>query len=52
VEVKKSDIASRAAAKLSPMPEGLVNILTKDDILDLLAYIESAGKKDHPAFKP
>lgn len=52
VEVKKSDIASRAAAKLSPMPAGLVNILTKDDILDLLAYIESAGKKDHPAFKP
>ena len=52
VEVKKSDVQSRGASKLSPMPEGLVNILTKDDILDLLAYIESAGKKDHPAFKP
>jgi putative heme-binding domain-containing protein len=52
VEVKKSDVQSRAAAKLSPMPEGLVNILTKEDILDLLAYIESGGKKEHPAFKP
>jgi len=27
-----------------------VNILTKDEILDLLAYIESGGKKDHAAF--
>lgn len=51
VEVKKSDVQSRAASKLSPMPEGLVNVLTKDDILDLLAYIESAGKKEHPAFR-
>ncbi len=52
VEVKKSDVQSRAAAKLSSMPEGLVNVLTKDDLLDLLAYLESGGKKDHAAFKP
>ena len=52
VEVKKGDVKSRAASKLSPMPEGLVSILSKDDLLDLLAYIESAGKKDHAAFKP
>jgi len=52
VEVKKSDVQSRAASKLSPMPEGLVNILTKEELLDLLAYIESGGRKDHSAFKP
>jgi putative heme-binding domain-containing protein len=52
VEVKKSDVQSRAASKLSPMPEALVNILTKDEILDLLAYIESGGKREHAAFKP
>ena len=51
VSVKKSDIQSRAPSKLSPMPEGLINILTKDEILDLLAYIESAGKKTHAAFQ-
>jgi hypothetical protein len=27
------------------MPEGLVNILTKDEILDLLAYLESGGRE-------
>jgi putative heme-binding domain-containing protein len=51
VTIKKSDIAKRAASKISPMPEGLVNILNKDEILDLLAYMESGGKKEHAAFK-
>ena len=50
-DIKKSDVASTAAAKLSPMPEGLVNILTKDEILDLIAYLESAGKENSEAFK-
>lgn len=49
--IKKSEIASRAPSKLSPMPEGLINILTKEDILDLIAYMESGGKKDFRAFK-
>ncbi len=52
VEVKKSDVQSRVPSKLSPMPEGLVNILSKEEVLDLLAYIESGGKRDHAAFKP
>jgi putative heme-binding domain-containing protein len=51
VEVKKSDVKTRVPSKLSPMPEGLVNILTKEEILDLLAYLESAGKKQHAAFR-
>jgi putative heme-binding domain-containing protein len=51
VEVKKSDVKSKAASKLSPMPEGLINILTREEILDLLAYIESAGDRRHAAFR-
>jgi putative heme-binding domain-containing protein len=51
VEVKKSEIARRTPSKLSPMPEGLVNTFTKDEILDLLAYIESLGKKNAANFK-
>jgi putative heme-binding domain-containing protein len=49
-EVRKESIGKREAAKLSPMPEGLVNILTKEEILDLIAYLESGGKKDFAAF--
>ena len=50
VTVKKVDVKSRALSNLSPMPEGLVNTFTKEEILDLMAYVESGGRKDHPAF--
>ena len=50
-EIKKTDIKSRQASKISPMPEGLANVLTKDEILDLLAFLESNGKENAPAFR-
>ena len=50
-EVKKADIKQRTAAKLSPMPDGLANVLSKDDLLDLLAYLDAAGRKTHQSFK-
>lgn len=49
-QVRKRDVQKREPSKLSPMPEDLVNILTKEEILDLLAYIESGGKADAPFF--
>ena len=51
VTVKTADIKSRGLSKLSPMPEGLVNTLKDDEILDLMAYMESGGRPDHPDFK-
>jgi len=50
VEVKKDNIKSRAPSKLSPMPEGLINNFHQDEILDLLAYLESGGRKDYVSF--
>ncbi len=50
-EIKKADIRSRQASKLSPMPEGLANVLTKEEILDLLAFLESNGRENAPAFR-
>lgn len=50
-EIKKSEIAERRPSKMSPMPEGLLNQFTKDEILDLLAYIETSGKEKAPNFK-
>ncbi len=43
--VPKRQIAKRIPAKLSPMPTGLVSMLTKDEILDLLAFLEAGGYK-------
>jgi putative heme-binding domain-containing protein len=51
VDIKTSDVKNRAPAKLSPMPEGLASVLTREEILDLLAYLESNGNKQHAAFK-
>jgi putative heme-binding domain-containing protein len=50
VEILKADIEKRTPSKVSPMPEGLVNVLSKEEILDLLAYIESGGKQQSAAF--
>jgi putative heme-binding domain-containing protein len=51
VEILKTDVAGRRASKVSPMPEGLVNFMTKNEILDLIAYLESGGKKNYAAYK-
>jgi putative heme-binding domain-containing protein len=50
IEIRKSDIEKRALSKISPMPAKLVDTFTKEEILDLMAYLESGGRKDHPAF--
>jgi putative heme-binding domain-containing protein len=50
-EVLKKDIASRSLSKVSTMPPGLANILTREEILDLLAVLESGGRRDQPAFQ-
>ena len=51
VTLKKEQIAKRSVSKVSPMPEGLIDILTREEILDLLAYMESGGDANAPAFK-
>ena len=51
-EIKKTEIAERNPSKVSPMPQALLNQFTKDEILDLLGYLESMGKEKGPNFKP
>jgi putative heme-binding domain-containing protein len=41
--LKKSDILKRSPQPSSPMPVGLLNALSKEQILDLLAYLECGG---------
>ena len=49
VDAKK--VKSIEPSKVSMMPEGLVNMLKQDEILDLLAYILSGGSADAASFK-
>ena len=50
VEVKKSAIKDQRPDKLSMMPEGLVSVLKKEEVLDLLAYLRSGGNPRDGAF--
>jgi putative heme-binding domain-containing protein len=46
-EIAKQHIEERTASATSIMPEGLLNTLTRDEILDLLSYIVTAGESGH-----
>ncbi len=49
--VKKAQIETREKSKVSLMPKGLLDKLTKDEILDLLAYVYAKGDRGHGMFK-
>lgn len=51
-QVARADVASQRVSEVSPMPAGLLNTLTREEILDLLAWIESGGEANHRDFKP
>jgi putative heme-binding domain-containing protein len=43
IRLKKSEIDERIASKVSAMPMGMLNLLTKQEILNLLAFLEAGG---------
>ena len=49
--VAKNEIEQRMASKVSAMPLGMVNMLTKEEILDLLAFLEAGGFEVPPHLK-
>lgn len=42
--IRKKDVEEKIASKISPMPDGLVNVLTREEILDLLSFLETGFK--------
>ena len=49
--IKRNEVAERTRSKVSIMPKGLLEKLTREEILDLVAYIASRNNKDHALFK-
>jgi putative heme-binding domain-containing protein len=43
VKIDRKQIEELVVSKISPMPEGLFNRMTKEEILDLIAYLVSGG---------
>jgi putative heme-binding domain-containing protein len=50
VSIDRKEVKSIEQSKVSPMPPMLLSMLTKDEILDLVAYILSGGDKSHAMF--
>lgn len=48
--VMRDEIEETSVSKTSMMPAGLINTLTRDEILDLVAYLQSGGDPDSPLF--
>src|SRR5260221_2447127 len=49
--VKKSAISERTKSPKSIMPEGLLSQLTREEILDLVAYVAAHGDSQHKLFQ-
>lgn len=50
VNVDRKEVKSIELSKVSPMPPMLLNMLKKEEVLDLLAYVLSAGDRNHAMF--
>ncbi|MCY3008882.1 MAG: c-type cytochrome [Planctomycetota bacterium] len=48
--VKRGDIAEMRASKVSMMPTGLLDTLSSDEVIDLLAYLKSGGNPKHEIY--
>lgn len=51
VRIDRKTIEEMVVSKTSPMPVELFNRMTRDEILDLIAYLISAGDPEHQFFK-
>ena len=49
--LRRGDVLERQRSKTSLMPKGLLDKLTRDEILDLVAYVASGANPQHPLFR-
>ena len=51
IAVDRKKIESLTESKVSMMPDGLLDTMNVEEILDLLAYLLSRGDRHHEMFK-
>ena len=49
-EVAADRIETRTVSRISEMPEGMLDVFTEEEVLDLVAYLRSGGNPEDPAF--
>ena len=48
--IKKNEIEERRVSPMSIMPNGLLDKLSREEILDLIAFVYARGDKNNPLF--
>ena len=51
IRIDKASIETRKKLKASLMPKGLASKLSREQILDLLAYLVAGGDKEHAIYR-
>ena len=49
--IDRDTVEEMLPSKSSMMPTGLIDTLTKEEALDLLAFLRSGGDPNHPLFQ-
>ncbi len=52
ITIDRKEVVSIQPSKISPMPEGLLSVLNREEIFDLVAYVLSGGEANNPMFRP
>jgi putative heme-binding domain-containing protein len=52
VRITKATIEERTTSPASIMPKGLLDKLSRDEVLDLVAYVAARGQESHSFFSP
>ncbi|MFO1066025.1 MAG: PVC-type heme-binding CxxCH protein [Pirellulales bacterium] len=50
LSIPKDEIEQRTVSKVSIMPQGLLDRLTKEEVLDLLVYVAAGGNSKHALY--
>ena len=50
IEIAKDEVVAQKKSPISLMPKGLLDKLTREEILDLVAYIVAKGDKSHSLY--
>ena len=51
VTIAEADVKSEEPSSVSPMPAGLLNELTKEQIVELMAFLDAGGDKSAPVYR-
>jgi putative heme-binding domain-containing protein len=51
IEIAEADVKSEAPSPISPMPSGLLNEFTKEQIVELLAFLDAGGDRNAAVYR-